>query len=171
MFILWIWGIFIVFCLSVCLQNFNKKITTKKYMFNKITTTKSYTATTKKNKKEERLLNKELYIQSLIRQYSPKQVTRLDELRALDKKVKYPARIFAYVFGSLSSLVLGIGMCLAMNIIGNTTTYMILGIVVGVVGILLMSFTYKIYLNLLEQRKAKYADQILQKSNELLNKN
>ena len=43
--------------------------------------------------------------------YVQREVTKLDELKKLDKKVKRPAQIFAYVYGSLSSLVLGTGMC------------------------------------------------------------
>ena len=39
--------------------------------------------------------------------YVEKGITKFDELKALDKRVKLPAEIFAYVFGSLSSLVLG----------------------------------------------------------------
>ena len=59
--------------------------------------------------------------------YTEKEVTKLDELHRVDKKVKRPVKIFAYVYGSLSSLVLGTGMCLAMKVIGNS---MALGVVV-----------------------------------------
>ena len=59
-------------------------------------------------------------IQKIRSSYEEREITKLDELKALDKKVKRPAQIFAYVYGSISSLVLGTGMCLAMKVIGNS---------------------------------------------------
>lgn len=114
-------------------------------------------------------MQKQMYAQKLIQQYSKKEMTKLDELKALDKKVKMPAHVFAYIFGVLGSLILGTGMCLAMKVIGSTTMHLIVGIVVGFVGILLVSLTYPIYSKLLSNRKDKYAKEILAKSNELLN--
>lgn len=110
------------------------------------------------------------YAEKLINEYSEKKVTKLDELKALDSKVKRPALIFAYIFGTIGSLVLGVGMCLAMKIIGGTTPLMIVGIIVGLIGIAMVSTTYPIYAKILKSRKAKYADEIISKSNELLNK-
>lgn len=98
--------------------------------------------------------------------YTEKEITKFDELKKLDKKVKRPVQIFAYVYGSLSSLVLGTGMCLAMKVIGDS---MALGIGVGLVGIALTLTTYPIYKALLKKRKNKYAKQIFELSDSLLN--
>ena len=87
--------------------------------------------------------------------YVEKGITKFDELKALDKRVKRPAEIFAYVFGSLSSLVLGTGMCLAMKVIGAGLSFaMPLGIGVGILGIALVSVNYPIYQKILKSRKA-----------------
>lgn len=103
--------------------------------------------------------------------YTPRTISKLDELKELDKSVKRPAEIFAYVFGSLSSLVLGTGMSLAMKVIGAHLSYaMPLGIGVGVLGILLVSINYPIYKTILKRRKQKYAKQIFELSDSLLNK-
>ena len=99
--------------------------------------------------------------------YTEKEITKLDELKQLDKKVKRPAQIFAYVYGSISSLVLGTGMCLAMKIIGNN---MALGIGIGLAGIALMLTTYPIFKAILKSRKNKYASKIFELSDSLLNK-
>ena len=99
--------------------------------------------------------------------YTEKEITKLDELKQLDKKVKRPAQIFAYVYGSLSSLVLGTGMCLAMKVIGNS---MALGIGIGLAGIALTLTTYPIFKAILKRRKNKYAKQIFELSDSLLNK-
>lgn len=99
--------------------------------------------------------------------YTEKEITKLDELKELDKKVKRPAQIFAYVYGSLSSLVLGTGMCLAMKVIGSS---MALGIIIGLVGIGITLTTYPIFKAILKKRKNKYAPKIFELSDSLLNK-
>ncbi len=100
-------------------------------------------------------------------QYAPVEKGKLDELKALDKKVRRPANIFAYTFGAVGALVLGAGMCLAMKIIGDL---MPLGIAIGVVGIAMVSVNYALYKKLLTSRKRKYGKEILALSNQLLNK-
>ncbi len=97
--------------------------------------------------------------------YQTKEQTKFSELKALDKKVKRPAEVFSYVFGSIGSLVLGTGMCLAMKVIGNM---MPLGIIIGVVGIAMVSVNYFIYKKILDKRKNKYKDKILAITSELL---
>lgn len=99
--------------------------------------------------------------------YTEKEITKFDELKELDKKVKRPAQIFAYVYGALSSLVLGTGMCFAMKVIGNS---MALGIGIGLVGIALTITTYPIFKAILKRRKNKYAPKIFELSDSLLNK-
>ena len=106
-------------------------------------------------------------IEKIRSSYLEKEITKFDELKELDKKVKRPAQIFAYVYGSISSLVLGTGMCLAMKIIGDI---MAVGIVVGLVGIALTLTTYPIFKAMLKRRKNKYAKQIFELSDSLLNK-
>ncbi|MBQ8322546.1 MAG: dihydropteridine reductase [Clostridia bacterium] len=115
--------------------------------------------------------NDQNFIAQKIRtQYTEPQSTELDKLRELDAQVKRPANVFAYVFGSLGSLVLGTGMCLAMKIIGTGLTFaMPLGIVIGAAGIATVAGNYFIYKKLLEKRKKKYGKEILALSNKILN--
>ena len=104
-------------------------------------------------------------VEKIRNQYTQAEATKLDELKALDRKVKRPASIFAYVFGTIGALVLGTGMCLAMKIIGNA---MALGIVIGLVGILMVSVNYFIYKKILSSRKKKYQEKVLSLTDELL---
>ena len=97
--------------------------------------------------------------------YTEQAPTKVDELKALDKKVKRPAAIFAYIFGTVGSLVLGTGMCLAMKVIGDM---MIAGIGIGLAGIAMVSLTYPIYKGLLARRRKKYAERIVAMSDEIL---
>ena len=106
-------------------------------------------------------------VEKIKAQYLPVERTQLDELKELDRRVKRPAEIFAYTFGSISALVLGTGMCLAMKVIGNM---MPIGIVVGLAGIAMATANYFLYKKLLKSRKDKYAQEIFRLSDNLLNK-
>ncbi|MBQ8295053.1 MAG: dihydropteridine reductase [Clostridia bacterium] len=99
-------------------------------------------------------------------QYTEKPKTKLDELIELNKKAKRPAEIFAYGFGTVGTLVLGAGMCLAMEVLG--TGLMPIGIAIGLVGITMVAINYTLYKGLEKKGKAKYAKKILSLSNEIL---
>lgn len=115
--------------------------------------------------------DQEFLIRKIRAQYTEKEVTELEELRALDKKVKRLAEVFAYVFGSIAAIVMGAGMSLVMTDIGaviGLTSAMVPGIAVGAVGMGMALTTYPIYKGMLNARKKKYAPQILQLSEKLM---
>ncbi len=112
-------------------------------------------------------VNEKRYVEKVLNQYKEREVTKLDELKALDKKAKKAPLVFAYVFGSISSLVLGFGMCVAMKVI--FADLFLLGLLVGIVGLALCVLNYFIYKAMLKKSKAKYASQITKLSEELLN--
>lgn len=111
-------------------------------------------------------IEQERYVNEIRDQYSEKETTKIDELRRLDKKVKRPAKIFAYIFGVVGALVLGAGMCLSMRVIGDLTA---LGVVVGVIGVAMVAVNYFIYNAILKARKRKYSDRVISLSNGILN--
>ena len=106
--------------------------------------------------------------------YTEKQITDLDTLRELDAKVKRPANVFAYVFGSISAIIMGAGMSLIMTdiaeIIGLAVDPMLPGIVIGVVGMIMALLNYPIYKGILGIRKKKYGAKILELSDKIMNK-
>ncbi len=117
--------------------------------------------------------DQDFIVQKIRTQYMEKQSTELDELRALDTKVKRPANVFAYIFGSVSAIIMGAGMSLVMTDIGQTLGLgdaMIPGIAIGVVGLALALVNYPIYKGILNSRKQKYADWIIKLSEKLMNK-
>lgn len=110
-------------------------------------------------------------VQRIRTQYTEKEHSRLDALKELDARVKRPATIFAYVFGSLSAIVMGAGMSLVMTDIGSVIglgSAMVPGIVVGAIGLVMTLINYPIYCGWLSARKKKYADRILKMSEELM---
>jgi uncharacterized Tic20 family protein len=110
--------------------------------------------------------------QKIRAQYMEKESTELDALRRLDAKVKRPASVFAYIFGSISAVVMGAGMSLVMTDIGSTIgmdSTMIPGIVIGVVGMIMALVNYPIYKGILNSRKKKYGAEILSLSEKIMN--
>lgn len=104
--------------------------------------------------------------------YLEKQTTELDTLRALDTRVRRPAAVFAYIFGSISAVIMGAGMSLVMTDIGATVGIadpLIPGIVIGIVGMILVLINYPIYKGILGSRKRKYGAGILALSEKIMN--
>ena len=111
--------------------------------------------------------------QKIRTQYMEKQSTELDALRELDAKVKRPANVFAYTFGSISSVIMGAGMSLVMTDIGATigiANALVPGILVGVLGLGMALLTYPMYKGILNSRKKKYGAEILKLSDKIMNK-
>ena len=100
--------------------------------------------------------------ESIAKDYAPKESSKLVALKKLDNKAKLPATIFTYSWGIVSALVIGTGMCLAMQVIGSGLAGMVLGIVVGIIGMIGCGVNYPIYKKMLEKSKAKYAYEIVE---------
>ena len=107
-----------------------------------------------------------IYAEHIANEYSVKKESKVIALKKLDRKAKLPADIFAYSNGIIMSLILGLGMCLSMNVIGNGK-FIGLGIVIvifGLIGVIKNYFSYK---KILENSKAKYAQDIIRLANEI----
>ncbi len=112
-----------------------------------------------------------IYAEQLANEYAPKDTSKVVALRKLDKRAKMPANIFTYTFGIVCTLILGVGMCLSMRVIGSGTTAMFaLGIVIGIIGFIGMGVNYSIYKKILEKGKQKYAFEIIQLAKEITDK-
>ena len=115
--------------------------------------------------------DQEFFVQKIRSQYTEKKSTELDALRELDAKVKKPANVFAYVFGSISAIIMGAGMSLVMTDIGATVGVaepMVPGIIIGIVGMFLAIINYPVYNRVLASRRRKYADQIVKLSDKIM---
>lgn len=105
-----------------------------------------------------------IYAEHIANEYSKKNESKVIALKKLDRKAKLPAEIFAYSNGVIMSLILGIGMCLSMKVIGNS---FVLGIIIGIIGIIGVSVNYPIYRKILKSSKEKYAYDIIKLANEI----
>ena len=108
-----------------------------------------------------------IYAEHIANEYAPKETIKVKQLKKLDAKAKNPANIFAYTFGIISTLVLGTGMCLAMQVIASGVGAIVAGAIVGVLGIVGCSVNYPIYKKMLLKGKAKYGSDIMKLAKEI----
>ena len=104
-------------------------------------------------------------------QYTEKKITQLDQLRELDARVKRPVNVFAYVFGSISAIIMGAGMSLIMTDIGDVigvSDPLVSGVIIGGVGLIMALIKYPIYNAMLNSRKKKYSGKILELSEKIM---
>ena len=117
--------------------------------------------------------DQEFLVQKIRTQYTEKQHTGIDQLKELDAKVKRPANVFAYIFGSIGAIVMGGGMSLVMTDIAETVGIadpMLYGIIIGLVGMFMAIINYPIYKGILGARRKKFADKIIALSDKIMNK-
>lgn len=115
--------------------------------------------------------DQEFLVQKIRSQYTEKESTELDALRELDAKVKRPANVFAYVFGSISTIIMGAGMSLVMTDIGTRvglSDSMLPGIIIGIAGMFMAIINYPIYKGILGTRRRKFADKIIAISDKIM---
>ena len=115
--------------------------------------------------------DKEFVVEKIRSQYTEAEHTELDALKALDAKVKKPALVFGYTFGSIGTIVMGAGMSLVMTDIGTVlgiTDGLLPGIVTGIVGLVMVLANYPICRKILASRKKKFAPQIMALSDRIM---
>ena len=116
--------------------------------------------------------DQEFLVQKICAQYTEKEHTRLDALKELDGRVKRPANVFAYIFGSVSAIIMGSGMSLVMTDIDSTLgveSAMFPGVAIGVIGLVLAIINYPIHKSILNSRRKKYAGEVIRLSNDIMN--
>lgn len=105
-------------------------------------------------------------IESIRKEYLPKNLTmsKMDELRALNDKVKTLPMILSLTIGIVGILIFGFGLTMVLE-----WQLYVFGIIVAVVGCVPMVINYSLYQYMIRRRKEKYKDRILALSEELLN--
>ena len=108
------------------------------------------------------------YAEKIASEYAPKETRKVVALKKLDSRAKLPANIFAYTFGVVMALLLGVGMCLSLKVLGDGTMFFtVLGAAVGATGIAGVSANYAITRKILENSKKKYAADIIALANQI----
>ena len=89
--------------------------------------------------------------------------TKLERLRQLDRDAETPGKIIALTLGIAGTLLLGLGLCCTMV----WKDYFVSGIIIGIIGIVILSFAYPVYKRVTQKRRQKIAPEILKLTEEL----
>lgn len=103
-------------------------------------------------------------VQEIRKKYLPKEESKLEELKRLDKKVQLAGTLEGLTVGIVGCLVFGVGLCLAMQVIGNIVP---LGIIVGIIGTVLMIAAYPIHRKIYNKTRTELVPRILQLTEEI----
>lgn len=114
-------------------------------------------------------------IKAIRKKYATPEQTedKMAQLRRLDAAVTQKATTVSLVFGIVGALVLGTGMSLAMTDIGKMIgldggVEMLAGILIGIVGIVLVSLAYPVYNRIIKKERERIAPEIIRLTDELM---
>ena len=114
-------------------------------------------------------------IKAIRKKYAAPEETedKMAQLRRLDASVTQKAQAVSLVFGVIGALILGFGMSLAMTNLGEILgSYrgmaMLFGIIIGIVGIVLVSLAYPLYNRIVKKERKKIAPEIIRLTDELM---
>ena len=98
--------------------------------------------------------------------YLPKQESKLEQLKKLDKSAEHPGTVVSIAVGTIGTLIMGVGMCCTM--VWNTSVVVfVAGIIIGILGMAIAGVAYPIYKSITKKQRAKIAEQILKLSAEI----
>lgn len=104
-------------------------------------------------------------IKKILEKYVPREESKMDTLRRLDKSAARPGTIVSLIVRIISSLVMGTGMCCCMV---WAESMFIPGIIIGVIGMAGMASAYPLYSRITKKRREKLAPEIIRLSDELM---
>ena len=106
----------------------------------------------------------QIEVQKIREKYLPKEVSKLDQLRALDAGVTKRGTAVSLVHGILYTLILGLGMSCCMVWAGSL---FFPGVVIGCVGLAGVAATYPIYNRIVKQDRERITPEILRLTEEI----
>ena len=123
-----------------------------------------------------KLMNKETFsytysakeqdeIRKIREKYVPKEADKMEQLRRLDQSVTQKGTAASIAVGIIGTLLLGVGMCCCMV---WAESFFIVGIVVGIIGIAVVSAAYPLYSYVIKKEREKIAPEILKLTDELM---
>lgn len=108
--------------------------------------------------------NQQEEINAIREKYIPKAENKMDQLRQLDQSVTKKGTMISIIVGIIGTLLLGIGMCCTLV---WADKFFVLGIIVGVIGIAILSAAYPIYSKITKREKERIAPLIIKLTDEL----
>jgi hypothetical protein len=109
-------------------------------------------------------------VEEIRKAYLPKEEDKMEQLRKLHALPTQKAQAISLAVGIIGALILGTGMSLCMTDLGASLGRfaMALGIMVGLIGMVMVTSAYPIYNRTLKTERGKIAPKILQLTDELM---
>ena len=112
-------------------------------------------------------------VEAIRKKYLPKEEDKMEQLRRLHQIPTQKATSVSIAIGVIGALIMGTGMSLAMTDLGALLgSYrdlaMLIGIVIGLVGMVMVTLAYPTYNRVLKKKREKIAPEILRLTDELL---
>ena len=106
-------------------------------------------------------------IENIRKKYAPStsDEDKMEQLRRLDAGVTRKVTVISLIIGITGTLIMGIGMCCTM--VWQNTLF-VPGIIIGLIGIAMLSVAYPVYNMILKKEREKIAPEILRLTDELL---
>lgn len=97
--------------------------------------------------------------------YAPQEEDKMELLRRLDRSVTEKGTVISMILGVIGTLIMGLGMSLAMVWQG---IWFIPGIVIGLTGIGILAAAYPVYNHVTRKERERIAPEILRLTDELM---
>ena len=104
-------------------------------------------------------------IKKIRQKYLRPEENKMEQLRKLDESVSKKGMAVSLVIGTISVLVLGIGMCFTMV---WADTLFIPGIGIGILGMAGIGLTFPLYRRITKKQREKLAPKIMELTDELM---
>lgn len=106
-------------------------------------------------------------IENIRKKYAPSTSNedKMEQLRRLDAGVTKKATVLSLILGITGTLIMGIGMSFSLV---WPDVLLVPGIIIGIIGIAILSAAYPVYAKVLKLEREKAAPEILRLTDELL---
>lgn len=105
-----------------------------------------------------------LEVQTIRQRYLPKEESKLEELKRLDRQAQQAGMPESLCLGVIGCLVFGLGLCMSLDAIPGG---IVLGVILGIIGTAIMIPAYPVYRRIAQKTKNALTPRILELANEL----
>lgn len=111
-------------------------------------------------------------VRSIRDKYLPREESKLERLRRLDRAAESKATVVSLVLGILGTLILGFGMSLVLSelslIFESQVIAVTVGIILGIIGGAIVALAYPVYNRVLAKERERIAPEMIRLSDELM---
>ena len=104
-------------------------------------------------------------IKKIRSKYMEQEEDKMQQLRRLDQSVTQKSTMYSIIVGVIGALIMGIGMCCCLVWQGKS---FIPGIIIGIIGIVLISMAYPVFNHITRKEREKIAPEIIRLTDELM---